>query len=141
LGATFYFLLTGQTLFPEGKVAQKLIWHQTREPKSVRALRPEVPAEVEAIIGKMLAKNPEDRYQTPAEALAALEPWVQEPIAPPNEEEVPQPCLVARASSAEVAARTPTPLAMHRSRSTPSPETRRRGGSDGPRRSSSVGPV
>jgi serine/threonine protein kinase len=32
LGATFWFLLTGKPLFPEGKVAQKLIWHQTREP-------------------------------------------------------------------------------------------------------------
>src|SRR5262249_30182639 len=130
LGATFYFLLTGQTLFPEGKVAQKLIWHQTRQPRPVRALRPEVPEEIDAIIGKMLAKNRAERYQTPGEVLAALEPWVQKPIAPPSEEEIPQPCPVARASSAEVAARTPTPLAIHRSRPTPSPETRRRGGPD-----------
>src|SRR5207247_733182 len=93
-------------------------------------LRPEVPQEIDAIVGKMLAKKPEDRYQTPGEALAALEPWVQEPIVPPSEEEIPQPCPVARASSAEVAARTPTPLAIHRSRPTPSPETRRRGGPD-----------
>ena len=28
LGATFYFLLTGQPPFPDGKIAQKLIWHQ-----------------------------------------------------------------------------------------------------------------
>ena len=30
LGATFYFLLTGSPPFPEGSVAQKLIWHQNR---------------------------------------------------------------------------------------------------------------
>ena len=30
LGATFYFLLTGSAPFPEGTVAQKLIWHQNR---------------------------------------------------------------------------------------------------------------
>src|SRR5262249_41784002 len=32
LGATFYFILTGRTPFAEGTVAQKLIWHQTRQP-------------------------------------------------------------------------------------------------------------
>ncbi len=36
LGATFYFCLTGRTPFAEGTVAQKLIWHQTRQPKPIR---------------------------------------------------------------------------------------------------------
>src|SRR5262249_6337893 len=36
LGATFYFLLTGRPPFPEGRAAQKLVWHQTRQPKPVR---------------------------------------------------------------------------------------------------------
>ena len=36
LGATFYFCLTGRTPFHEGTVAQKLIWHQTRQPKPIR---------------------------------------------------------------------------------------------------------
>src|SRR5262249_27270936 len=46
LGATFYFCLTGHTPFEGGTVAQKLIWHQTRQPKPIRALRPEVPEEL-----------------------------------------------------------------------------------------------
>lgn len=87
LGATFYFLLTGSVLFPDGSPAQKLIWHQTREPKPIRKVRPEVPDEVIAIIDKMLAKNPADRYQTPAEAVAALAPWVSAAIYPPPERE------------------------------------------------------
>src|SRR6266478_2121853 len=33
LGATFYFVLTGSTPLTDGTVAQKLIWHQTRQPK------------------------------------------------------------------------------------------------------------
>ncbi len=37
LGATFYFCLTGRTPFAEGTVAQKLIWHQTRQPKPLRS--------------------------------------------------------------------------------------------------------
>src|SRR5579871_89013 len=37
LGGTFYFCLTGVPPFAEGNVAQKLIWHQTRQPKPIRA--------------------------------------------------------------------------------------------------------
>src|SRR5439155_1109285 len=36
LGATFYFLLTGQPPFPGGTVSQKLVWHQTRQPKPLK---------------------------------------------------------------------------------------------------------
>ena len=36
LGATFYYLLTGSAPFPEGSVAQKLIWHQNRQPRPVQ---------------------------------------------------------------------------------------------------------
>src|SRR6266436_6852349 len=54
LGATFYFILTGSTPFSEGTVAQKLIWHQTRQPKSVQVIRPDVPAEISAIVEKMM---------------------------------------------------------------------------------------
>ena len=57
LGATFYFCLTGSTPFGEGTVAQKLIWHQTRQPKPVRQLRPEVPEGLAAVLDKMMAKE------------------------------------------------------------------------------------
>jgi serine/threonine protein kinase len=95
LGATFYFLLTGNPLFPEGSVAQKLIWHQSRQPKAIRSIRPEVPEEIVAIINKMMAKDREKRYQTPAEVLAALAPWVATPIPPPADKELPQISLAA----------------------------------------------
>src|SRR5579883_2120835 len=90
LGGTFYFLLTGLPPFPEGSVAQKLLWHQTRELKPVRDVRPEVPEGVSAIVARMMAKEPKDRYATPAELMAALAPWVQTPIPPPPERELPQ---------------------------------------------------
>lgn len=90
LGATFYFLLTGSPPFPEGSVAQKLIWHQTRAPKPIQEIRPEVSSEVVAIIEKMMAKDASQRYQTPAEVMAALAAWVAIPIPPPSDQELPQ---------------------------------------------------
>ncbi|MFO0826048.1 MAG: protein kinase [Gemmataceae bacterium] len=116
LGATFYFLLTGSPVFPEGSVAQKLIWHQNRQPKPISAFRADVPAEVCAIIDKMMAKKPEARYQTPAEVMAALAPWVATPIPPPAEREMPQLSVAASlgvkptpASTAGTIPRLPTP--------------------------------
>jgi eukaryotic-like serine/threonine-protein kinase len=91
LGATFYFMLTGRPPFNEGTIAQKLIWHQTRNPEPIREIRPEVPEGVAAIIEKMMAKEPDQRFLSPAELADALEPWVlQTPIDPPPEREMPQ---------------------------------------------------
>jgi serine/threonine protein kinase len=89
LGATFYFLLTGSAPFPEGSVAQKLIWHQNRPPRPIKALRAEVPDDLVAVIEKMMAKDQANRYQTPAEVMAALSGWVSTPIPPPAEREMP----------------------------------------------------
>jgi serine/threonine protein kinase len=89
LGATFYYLLTGSPPFPEGSVAQKLIWHQNRMPRSIKSIRPEVPEEIVAIVERMMAKDPAQRFQTPAEVMAALAPWVATPIPPPAEREMP----------------------------------------------------
>ena len=75
LGCTFYFLLTGRVPFPGDVAMEKLIKHWLEEPQSITELRPEIPAEVEAIVRKLMAKRPEDRYQSPAELavnLAAL---------------------------------------------------------------------
>lgn len=90
LGATFYFLLTGSQPFPDGTIPQKLIWHRSREPKPIRSIRPEVPEEVAAVVTKMMAKKPEDRYQTPAGVMEALSPWASTPIPPPPDREMPQ---------------------------------------------------
>jgi serine/threonine protein kinase len=90
LGATFYFLLTGDPPFKDGTVAQKLIWHQTRQPRPVRALRPEVPEALAAVLNKMLAKDVSQRYQTPAEVVQALAPWTATPVGPPPDDEMPQ---------------------------------------------------
>jgi serine/threonine protein kinase len=73
LGCTFYFLLAGQPPFPGTALMQKLYHHLNTQPPSVRDKRREVPPEVAAIVNKMMAKKPEDRYQTPVEVASALE--------------------------------------------------------------------
>lgn len=98
LGATFYFLLAGQPLFAGGTVTQKLIWHQSRQPTPLRELRPQVPEELAAIVERMIHKDPAERYQTPTEVIAALEPWTMEAVPPPSEVEMPRLCPAARAA-------------------------------------------
>src|SRR5581483_6514795 len=97
LGATFYFCLTARTPFSEGTVAQKLIWHQTRQPKSVKSVRNDVPEAVLAILDRMMAKDPNQRFQTPLAVAEALAPLTQTPIAPPPANEMPQLCPAAMA--------------------------------------------
>src|SRR5579884_3175988 len=71
LGATFYYGLTGKPPFADGTVAQKLLWHQTKAPRSIRELRKDVPQELVTLIDKMMAKDPAKRFQTPAELARA----------------------------------------------------------------------
>ncbi len=84
LGTTLYYCLAGKAPFAEGTIPQKLIWHQTRQPKSIRRVRPEVPAALEAVLMKMMAKDPNERYQDPKEVVQALAnciPVAAEPVA------------------------------------------------------------
>jgi hypothetical protein len=72
LGCTFYFLLTGQVPFPGGETVQKLMRHQLEEPVPVEHLRPDVTPRAAAVVRRLMAKRPEDRFQSPADAAAAL---------------------------------------------------------------------
>lgn len=72
LGCTFFFMLVGKPPFPDGSALQKLLAHQSGEPPSLAQLRPEVPESIVEVLDTMLAKRPEDRFQNPAELLAAL---------------------------------------------------------------------
>ena len=92
LGGTFHFMLTGQSPVPEGTIAQKLVFHQTENPKPVTDYRDDVPAELLAVLERMMRKNPNERYQTPLEVAEALAPWTSEAIAPPPDHEMPDLC-------------------------------------------------
>jgi len=92
LGATLYFLLAGHPPFPTGTVSQKLLWHRTKEPTPIRQLRPEVPEGLAAILTKMMAKDPAVRYQSPAEIVNAITPWITTDKLVPSVSEMPVLC-------------------------------------------------
>jgi serine/threonine protein kinase len=75
LGCTLYYLLAGRPPFRAASVTDLLLKHQTEEPTPLESLRPEVPPGVGAVVRRLMAKRPEDRYQTPAEVAEALEPF------------------------------------------------------------------
>jgi WD40 repeat protein len=73
LGCTFYYLLTGQVPFPGGTLVQKLDRQRWHTAPSVHQLRPDVPAGLAAVVRRLMAKHPDDRFQTPADLAASLE--------------------------------------------------------------------
>jgi WD40 repeat protein/tRNA A-37 threonylcarbamoyl transferase component Bud32 len=77
LGCTLYFLLSGRPPFPDGTAAAKLAAHRERPPQPVTELRPDLPPELAVVVGRMLAKEPDHRYQTPAEVAEALRPFTE----------------------------------------------------------------
>ncbi len=78
LGATLYHLLTGQPTFPPPQyktAAQKLQALTFHEPTPIRELRPEVPEPLAALVHRLLAKNPDDRFAQPHEVVTAITPF------------------------------------------------------------------
>lgn len=78
LGCVFYFALAGRVPFPGDNAVEKLIKHLMEQPQLLEELRPEVPPEVAALVRRLMAKDPADRYQTPIELVSALETWAAE---------------------------------------------------------------
>ncbi|HMF16133.1 MAG TPA: protein kinase [Gemmataceae bacterium] len=75
LGCTLYHLLTGNPPFPEGTALEKLCRHAAEEPYPLRAQRTDVPGAFAAVVSRMMAKKPQDRYQSAAEVAAVLDEW------------------------------------------------------------------
>jgi serine/threonine-protein kinase len=76
LGCTLYYCLTGRVPFPEGSAVEKMMAHQTKDPMEIRELAPHVPEGLAAIVKKLMAKTPEERYTGCDEVVEALEPFL-----------------------------------------------------------------
>ena len=73
LGCTLYFVLTGQPPFPAGTAMEKMSSHLLLEPPRISELRKDVPDSVQELFDRMTAKSPDERFQTPAEVLQAID--------------------------------------------------------------------
>jgi pSer/pThr/pTyr-binding forkhead associated (FHA) protein len=79
LGAVVYHLLTGRPPFPAESGEEMLAEIRgPGKPNRPSAFNPGIPAALDKVVLKMLAKRQEDRYQTPAELLGDLEPIEEE---------------------------------------------------------------
>ncbi len=73
LGALCYSLVTGRPPFEGGSLAETITKIRREKPEDPKKYQLAIPKAFEGVILQMLAKRPEDRYQTTAEALRDLE--------------------------------------------------------------------
>jgi serine/threonine protein kinase len=73
LGVVLYEVVTGRKPFSAGSPLEVLMQHVNTAPESPCALNPGLPASVEAIILRAMAKNPGGRYQSMEEMVNALQ--------------------------------------------------------------------
>jgi hypothetical protein len=88
LGCTLYFLLTGRVPFPGGGLFSKAARHRGEEPAPVEALCPRLPPGLAAVVRRLMAKKPDERFASAAAAAEALAPFCRAgeaaPAAPPR---------------------------------------------------------
>ncbi|MBI2191639.1 MAG: SUMF1/EgtB/PvdO family nonheme iron enzyme [Planctomycetes bacterium] len=99
LGCTLFQMLSGNKPYTAETPIQLVLKHMSADIPDIRVARPEVPPDLGAMVRKMLAKNPTDRYQSAAEALEVLD---QIELGPSGEKESPS-------TPASVAAGSPPP--------------------------------
>jgi serine/threonine-protein kinase len=77
LGCTLYYLLTASSPYPRGTMAQKIAAHMNLAvtPAPLTSFSVDVPRGLQEVLGRMMAKEPGQRYNTPAEVSQELEPF------------------------------------------------------------------
>lgn len=73
LGVSLFYLLAGRVPFQGDTIMKKLLAHREDPIPSLCAIRPDIPADLDLICQKMLAKKPADRIQTMTEVITALQ--------------------------------------------------------------------
>jgi serine/threonine protein kinase len=76
LGCTLYHLIAGQAPFPTSSIAEKFAAHEGQVPRPLEETCPDVPGGLTLAISRMMAKRPEERFQSAAGTAEALAPYV-----------------------------------------------------------------
>lgn len=80
LGCALFKMLTGRLPFRGKTTIEKLMARVKDEAPPASSLCDDVPPELDAIVAKMLKREPGDRYQTPSEVSQALAPFAASTI-------------------------------------------------------------
>jgi serine/threonine protein kinase len=75
LGCTLYCLLSGRPPFAEQTAMQTILAHLHKEAAPLHVLRSDLPAELSAVVARMISKEPAQRYQIPNDVADALGPF------------------------------------------------------------------
>ena len=78
LGCTVYHMLAGEPPYPEGTVLQKLLDHQAKDVPDPATKSPQVPSRLSAVVRRMMAPDPKERYATPDDLIRELLPIAAE---------------------------------------------------------------
>ena len=73
LGSVMYRVVSGRPMYEDNDVLQLMYQHITDMPASFESIGVDIPSELEAIIFKALAKDPDLRYQSMTDVMSALE--------------------------------------------------------------------
>ena len=95
LGCAMYHLITGRHAFPGDNPIERLGKRINGRPVPITNLRPDLPQSLVAVLDKLMANKPQDRYQTGIEAADALTALIRSrkpaAVAPPKAEPVAAP--------------------------------------------------
>lgn len=72
LGSSLYYVLTGQPMYPEKSIMQQLLAHQKKPAPSLLTHLPALPAYLNDLYLRMVAKDPNDRLQSMEQVVEGL---------------------------------------------------------------------
>jgi serine/threonine protein kinase len=136
LGSVLYTLCAGRPPFRSTTTLGMLKRVCEETPRSIREFQPELPEWLDTVIFKLMAKRPEERYQSAAEVAVLLEQWLAH---------IQNPVVAARPAAPQVdsshgnlpSTAPATPIASPRTTESPDSPERSQASSVGPTLSSS----
>jgi serine/threonine protein kinase len=118
LGCTLYHMLAGHPPFNEGGIGERVYKHLAADPPDIRMINRAVPDALWTVLRRMLAKHPDDRFQTPGELFEALRSLDDRPPSDDAQETTTQ----AQAPTVAVPSPVPTSTRPPSSREVSAPE-------------------
>jgi serine/threonine protein kinase len=77
IGCVLYHCLAGTPPFPSTNIMSQMVMHATEPPPRLASVAPDAPPGLQEVFDRLMAKSPDDRYQTPAAAAAAIAPLLR----------------------------------------------------------------